>query len=480
MPGFYSRESLLPQEKWLVSAVALLLGYSAWARGGTVVALQPPMLVLGVLLLLLPMLLPGSVGNGIPPSASAPRRLFTDPLFHVGVAFLALLAIQCANGGRTLVFDPETSKWFYTAPRVPWLPSSISRSESAEMFAWFFPAWAAMLCVRSGRISRSGLRALFFLMVVNAGLLALFGVLQYLSGTHSIFWIQPLDCTFFASFGYENHAGAFFTLMLSLSCVLLVHDLVRKNGCGSARRRSLLIACALLTLLGANLSLSRAAIALSWTIVLWVTAYLVQQMWPRLRPVERLYLVLAIAVVLLVAVLLVAGLGWDVIRQQEWDMKETHRSANPLGGEWALMRSAAVRLWLDHPWFGIGGWGFRYLLGWYIPPELWGKIRVGDASVHNDALQFLSEFGLFGTALLASWAVIPLVSVLRAGGWRNPPVRVALAGLSMTVVQSMIDLPFRCPAVLYAWAVILAALPEWSATSAQPMESHVNRTGDRP
>jgi len=44
--------------------------------------------------------------------------------------------------------------------------------------------------------------------------------------------------------------------------------------------------------------------------------------------------------------------------------------------------------------------------------------------------------------------------------FRVPPAMlIALAALGCTVLHSLVDLPFRCPAVLCAWAVVIACLP---------------------
>ncbi|NCU20748.1 hypothetical protein EOM89_08430, partial [Candidatus Falkowbacteria bacterium] len=86
-----------------------------------------------------------------------------------------------------------------------------------EMLRWFFPAWVLLVVVRSGLLGHRAGQLIVRGLVFNAGLLALFGLVQFADGTKSIFWIQPIEDHFFASFGYANHAGAFFVLMLSVA-----------------------------------------------------------------------------------------------------------------------------------------------------------------------------------------------------------------------------------------------------------------------
>jgi O-antigen ligase len=317
-------------------------------------------------------------------------------------------------------------------------------------------------------------------MVSNAAILALFGIIQYLSGTQSIYWIQPLDWSFFASFGYTNHAGAFFTLMFAISAGLLSRRFVTKQFRGRARWLVLLTVGALLNFLAANLSLSRAAILLVWVIAGFVVLYTLLKTWPVLRPVQRVNLIAAVAAVALVASLLVAATGKEEIKKELSTLHRGSPSANLLGGEWALLRPAAFKMWQDHPGFGVGGWGFRYLMGWYIPPDQWSEIRIGDASVHNDALQFLAEFGGVGAGLMAATVLVLLVPVLKNRPWQKPMPLIALLGLGATALHSMMDLPFRSPAILYSWLAILAILPAVVGGSDSHLHEHKPANGDKP
>jgi O-antigen ligase len=417
---------------------------------------------LGLLILFSCFIVPVLYRKGDSPSLvlrQIAERLSKDPVFFIGLAFLALLMVQWINTGRQLVFDADQNKWLYTPPRVPWLPSSVTEPDAREMLVWFFPAWSLALALRSGLLGRRSLRLLYGFMVCNAALLALFGLIQRASGTRSIYWLQPLDCYFFASFGYPNHAGAFFTLMFCLAAGLLAQRLLLDRFRGHWRWLILWSACSLFCLLGATLSLSRAAILLSWSMAAFVAVYIVKKTWRVLRPVQRLRLIAVIAAMALLACFLIAASGKESIAKEMATLHPGSQSANLMGGEWALLRSAAFKMWQDHPGFGVGGWGFSYLLGWYIPSDRWSKIRVGAANVHNDALQFLAEFGSVGAGLIAAAVGMLLLPVLKTRLWEKPLPLIALLGLCATVLHSMIDLPFRSPAILYSWLAILAALP---------------------
>ncbi len=146
----------------------------------------------------------------------------------------------------------------------------------------------------------------------------------------------------------------------------------------------------------------------------------------------------------------------------EWQSSANPEQSAPafLGammGDREFMHRAAVDIWRDYPWFGAGGWGFRYFLATKLTPDEWYKVGTGQANVHNDPLQFLAEFGSLGTALMLVVMASLAFPILRKKAWRQPQAIPLLAGLTMVMGHSLIDLPFRCPAILYAWLIGLAA-----------------------
>jgi len=120
-----------------------------------------------------------------------------------------------------------------------------------------------------------------------------------------------------------------------------------------------------------------------------------------------------------------------------------------------------VAIWKEHPWFGVGGWGYKYLVASHVPESSWPALeKRGWANVHVDFLQFLAEFGAVGMALLlGALAVLARDACDFRRCRRDACWTLSVAGLALTVLFSGIDIPFRCPAILYAWTAMLAALP---------------------
>ena len=463
----------------------LLLGYAAWMRGGAYVPLQGPLPWLGgmlmVMLFAFPVLSRGE-RRAADVLASHLRRLFTDPIFYLGLTFLALLWLQMWNAGRAQIFDETTARWTYSPPPHPGWPSAVTRAEAAEMLRWFFPAWALLLVLRSRMIMFRGARGLYIAMGINAGALALVGLKNYTpimphgdGGSSAV--IAP-----FASFDYANHAASFFVLLLLLGLGLLLHELV---GRGRRRKRwgriTLLSAAAFLTLAGANLSLSRAGM-LSWVAILIAVAYAILGSWRQQDPATRLNVVMACVGVICLCYFFVDGFGKQGFALEAGRLVQL-KPEGELEAR-SFQARAALRIWRDYPWVGVGGWGYRYLVGTYLTPDQWSRLGIGDANVHNDPVQFLAEFGALGGGLLAACVIVLLAPVARKGILTHPLALFPLLGVGWTFGHSLVDLPFRCPAILYHWLTILACLPlllrhpnSTSPSAGKPAGAMIEREG---
>jgi hypothetical protein len=465
-------------QKYLVFGLALILAYLTWVWGGLRLAWLPPAVwaswvLLGFLL----------ATSWVPSRVDVSRSLpwWRDPFFYIGLLFLGYLALQWWNADRVLFFDVGFNEWRYSPPLHPDWPSAFSRPEAAQMLSWFFPAWVLGLTVRSPAVSKAALMGLLRGLVYSAGLLATFGVVQFLTRTRLQYWVASTGDGFFASFGYTNHAAAYFVLMGALAAGLLFREIFRSDVLNRGGKRPLemtaLAVSLLLCLIGANLSLSRAGVILAWALAGFVAAYGLIHGWGKLKGAGRVNLAVVTVAVLFVFYFAVAGFGSKDISREFAVKKPIHHLLFPvldnvdlaLGGRVEL-DEAAWRMWQDHKLLGIGGWGYRYLLAFYMPKSEWKGFvqRLGSANVHCDPLQFLTEFGIVGFGLMLATLAVLILSLLpkgerarvRVSVTRQDPLRVmGVIGLSLVVIFSLIDLPFRCPAILCTWIVILAALP---------------------
>ena len=115
-------------------------------------------------------------------------------------------------------------------------------------------------------------------------------------------------------------------------------------------------------------------------------------------------------------------------------------------------------MWREAPWFGVGGWGFRHEYVRHVPRDYKYYLATpGKANVHNDTLQFLAEFGAVGAGAMALAVAAMGFPFLRRRAVHAPVVVLSGLGLAAVVAHSCVDIPFRCPAILYTWIAVLAA-----------------------
>ena len=462
-----------PDNQCLAWGVAAFLIAAAWRWGGLRAADAPYFTAAAALLLL-----EACGGFGRRNLCGRPGWWRRDLFFWSGLAFIAYLGCQWWNAGRELVYDPAAPCWAYSPPRHPGLPWAITRLDAAQMLHWFFPAWALGLSLRSPRLSRPDANKLGRGLLWSAGILAAVGLTEVLAKVRGRFWRMPPGCDSFASFGYGNHAAAYFTLLAALAAGWLFREAFRRDRPVQPWAVGGFAIALFLCLAGANLSLSRTGIALSSLLAVVAAGYGWRRGGQILRPAARLRWAAATVVAGLLLYFAVLGLGGRAI-QDEFAVKRPPRaqlfSACPTVdldlSDRPVLWGAAGRLLQEHPGFGTGGWGFRYLARFHVPADLqqnW-HLNFGRANVHCDPLQFLVEFGLAGTGLMLLALAALLAPLFHSAIRRGSVFTFVGLGLAAIYAFSWIDLPFRSPAILWTWTALLAVLPKWTSRPPAPL-----------
>ncbi len=455
--------------------VALMVVYSAWARGGSSPAYMwaLPWLCLGLLEMLL--LLPPA-HRGETPQAAVKRMIggiFLDPITYIGIALVGFLVIQWLNGPCELVENAEAfSGWDYEPPPWKTLPFCVVREEALQVLIWFLAVVSAVVAVRHA-IRPSARYFMLKLFVANGALLSILGFVQILTSPGKLFWYRPIPVYFFATFGYPNHAGTFFVMMTALNMGLILRAIVNKG-------RRLEVAWLALTFClnaaGIYGSLCRAAIVMGSLIIVVGLVYGLIYLWNRISRVKVLATAVIVAAVAVCAAVLALVPGSPL--KKEIDTIDFSHLASVYEGDREELGQAALEIWKDHSWTGVGGWGFRRYVALYMPEDRWHYLQTsGRANVHNDALQFLCEHGVIGFGLMAALALallghalvrLPLIrretnsTTGQPRSWFesvSPCVWGAFAAIAAMAVHSTIDLPFRSIANTLVWFVLLACLP---------------------
>lgn len=417
-----------------------------------------------------------------------------DPLFYFSVIFLVLLVLPLFNVAGPPVFDSTANRWIDPVPPVDWLPSCVSSSEHAVLLLWFPPALTAALAARHGLLKR-GKRLLLEMCCWNGAVLAAVGFAQLLTETKSMLWFLPLKSQFFATFGYPNFAGAYFTLLFALSAGLWAFDVtlfmqsdqiaVAQSERSFFYKNRMLLPVAL-CFFAALATLSRAAILLSVAVLAVFTLYLICFVWKRISQVARIRIFAGIIGMIALMAISLMVFRLSAFKGELHTLSVDAVIKRVTGAGYYHVRVAKA-IYNDHPAFGVGGWGYPHYQAQYMTPEDIKHMQIqGGANVHNDTRQFLAEQGYIGFGLMLACVlalVVPLwYSVFKliknsfkvakfdidshspAGHWFYCiplPLVAVFIGTAATVCHSMGDLPFRNPAVLTVWILAFACVPGW-------------------
>lgn len=383
------------------------------------------------------------------------KKLMLDPVFWFSLLFLCFLYVQYFNAGRIRAFDFDLFKYVYSSPRHPSLPWSFTRWESMEMLRWFAPILTVFLLLRHTWKIISP-RILLWLVCLNGFLNALLAFVHSYLGWEKMYTLQKFGKDVYGSFGYPNHGAIYFILLFSLGLGLLLQEMLVES---SERDRPTLAFAAVWTpvfFMAANLSTSRAGILGAWFVLILSVISVVCIAFPRMHPVQRLYALLAAGILFAFMVAVFLLVAQPVHLTELRNATVNLNVYNEFNARFFQVE-AAWNMWRDHPGFGVGGWGFRYLQAEYIPEEKWGLISgLGKANVHHDLMQFLVEFGIIGFALLMGVFLPTMLKHIRnlfrtplldQSAWASPLRICPLCGLFVLIGDSQIDIPLRSPAV---------------------------------
>lgn len=454
--------------------VVLSILWTSWARGGSSPYYLWALPWLALFTIELMFTLPLRRIGDSPRSAVRHllRRIVRDPVFYFGLGLIIFLLIQYLNSPRELEWIAADSEWRFSAPPIPDLPSSIDTDGAKQVLIWFIATVTAVLAVRNCTTHN----AKFFILraiSINGALLAILGLVQAVWSPDKLFWYRPMPVQFFSTFGYPNHAGAFFCLVSAVNMGLLIRAMAAIDENNHPVLYSITL---IFNILGAYFSLCRAAMILETVLIVVGLIYGCLYLMPRVGGGS-------ITKILAATVVLFGCLGVMILRVGDFSREVNSIGKESMttvyGGDRKILADAAVKIWQDNPWPGVGGWGFRHTVALYVPKSQWKKLDEshGKANVHNDFLQFLCEHGAIGGGLMAAIVITIFVHLVwnlthmrrafnqnldRNSTWIGsvpPTVVMSIAGLTCTLVHSTIDLPFRSSAILITWFVILACLP---------------------
>ena len=465
-------------EKLVVFHFSLLLVFTTWAFGGqapwarTVIALWG---TAGIVLFIV-----GCVQRERPPGSSDPwspgRCLWPLLLFDL------LVAASCFNPGfREVILAGQNS--LVLGDPTPWLPSA-ARPLLAAHELWQFnglvlSSFNLLLVLHNRRL----VRAVLFVLGINAVVLAIFGTFQKLTRAKGL-WLGLVaspNPRFFSTFIYHNHWGAYIVLSTGVCLGLLFHFL-RRSGQRDIWHSPVLLGALGIFLLAASvpLSSSRSCTVLIALLLGAALVHFLARLIRRRRELRESAL-LPVAGIILTAVLAVGAIGYlgrEVIAQRARLTSEqlAHIAhEDTLNSRLTLYRDT-WRMAADKPWFGWGLESYATVFRIYNtqrPVERWFQTPFY-AEAHNDWLQSLAEVGFVGTALLGLLLGVPFFSV----PWRKVESvlpRYLLAGCGIVLLYAWVEFPFANPAVMLTFCATFYCALRYAALDLRAQEEEKNR-----
>ncbi len=303
---------------------------------------------------------------------------------------------------------------------IAWLPATTmpdaTKATGVVMFTGICLAGIGL--VLSGRV----LRAVYLMALLAGVAMAIWVLIDRL--TPRPFPVFPVTGIFTS----ENHYAAFANLMLPVALGLGWH------ASQSARTQGRVASAAPIFLLGAliiaasvMISGSRAGLAIACLIFVafgWLVIR--QSIWWTVvsERVSMRYIRMASAAALL-AMLGVAAFY-----------------ATRIGGELSFRGTIiqdSLTMWRDRPWWGVGPGAYSQVMPYYQSETLGDRVVL---HAHNEYVQFLTEYGVLGSATLLGAFALVMIPSLRRATW-TPEFSVAAVALGGCSLHALVDFTFR-------------------------------------
>lgn len=466
------RVKIHPAELAVLWAVGVHLVFLPWALGtmrpwAQIVSLG--LSVIGFVLALLPRNYTAEQTGTVPFRLHTWPKLAKFPIFWLGLLLLGYIALQALNPGWAYETDGK-AWWMRRLEPKAWLPVGVTapfeKWNQWRMLVIYSSALLTACTIWVGLTRRRSVQLLLTTLAFNGLALAVFGIAQRLLGNGRIFWFfDSPNASFFSSFVYKNHGGAYLLLALAVTCGLAgwyylrgLRRMEKSNPSGVLAFFATCIAVSILTSYARGATLTMLVFLL-----VCIGAFVVHQL---LIPSENRKPIVAIVLILVFGYFLKTGFealrsreAWDRIRQgitrQDMSLESRERATE-----------AAIEMLQENWTTGVGAGSFRFTFPTYQHrhPELvvsQGQ-RMFWEHAHNDVVQFPIELGLAGTALLAAGLLYWLVRLTRSYFWENPLSACVVFGALLLVGYSWWDFPFQCPAILITWCALWAAATMWA------------------
>ncbi len=433
-------------------------------------------------------------------SANA-KRLLKWPPFYFSLAFLIYLLIGALNPAAEVVRDERG--WWVQAIPSRWsirLPTSV-RSDFEPMNAWrvlesFTGATALFWGIWAGLTRRKAVLLVLWSLLLSGASMAFLAILQHLSGADAVLWTFPSSNeNFWGSFFYRNQGAAYLNLILVAAGVLFFYHAYKtreKGRSGGPHFLCFILFAAVATSVG--LALSRGGILFASVLSLAFLSFIVVYALQGLAHLGSLWSALIPLMILVVgALVLIRYIDLDAIEQRFGDIGETVENADQDAR--ALSTRATWDMAQDRLAIGWGAGSFRYIFPMYqreYPEIFYARYHkkkdqwIGRRAyryAHNDIAQFVAEYGLIGSGLIALailsmifpliFQLNPLVSAYQGGDGSTYSTLFLFAGMACACLHATLDFIFNSPAYWIAFLALITATAKLLRLEAERRSSRI-------
>jgi len=401
-------------------------------------------------------------------NVSAAKRLLSFPFFWLSFIFLLYLLIGACNPSAEIVRD-ERGWWVEAMPATIalWLPTSV-QSDYQPMNAWrvlvsFTASFALVWGLWAGLTRRKTTLLVLWCLLLSGGGMAMVAILQHLTEAKEVLWTFPSsNMNFWGSFFYRNQGAAYLNLILVAAAFLFFYHAIKaRQHVRSGGPHFLCVFLFLVSAISVGTALSRGGILFGLSLCLVFAALLLIYGLQGMFQMRSYFLSgSAILGLLIVGYVAVGYIDLKAVEERFGDVEQTLETAGE--NTRAIATRATWDMAEDRLALGWGAGSFRYIFPMYQReyPEIFyarysqkvgwfGRKKFRYA--HNDLVQFVAEYGLFGSCLIFGAFLLLLLQALSHLRGQIFAVLILLAGAAQAYGHAFFDFIFNSPAYWMAF-----------------------------
>lgn len=496
--AFFKRSRAIERRELIIGALATIcILFSATAFASVTLWAQWTTLGLSALAFLFLFIPLGGGRHQLRPKKTF-FLLLKFPLFWLG---LLLLLLMLCHGLNTSRFVQDRDLWWRVFSRPPesyihWLPAGLeapfvgddklSGMNAFRQMIIFASPWLLLCALWAGIRHRRVLAGMGWIIMLGALGLGAWGVQMRMAGVEQLNEkYNVLNTSFFATFLYQNHAGAWLSLQVALASALAFWHWSNARRSQSKFRVQggphwFCAVIAICLAFGSICTLSFGSMLTSGIVLFIVVPVAI--IWSLIRSGAGRGTITGAT---MAAVMIAAVAGWisqtqdlskieskfnrkvQLFKEEKWDNR-------------ALLRKATMQMiegrHEHYFWTGRGAGSYR----WESPPFFRKVLKREERAfyAHCDWLQMLVEWGIVGISIVAAAAIWMLLWLLRNIRYWTPVLLVFASAILLFVGHASMDflsysVPLLCLLAFFVVSMVKLGLSRSFQMKLQQKEAEI-------